>query len=75
VINFLNFTFSAILGPVFAWLLHYVSGGAAKMGSEHYQPAFTPLLCGVAFAIILTFFLKETGSAARGPSLEVNKEV
>jgi MFS family permease len=64
VINFLNFTFSALLGPIFAWTLHHVSGGAAEMESRHYQTAFAPLLLGVACAIILTLLLKETGSAA-----------
>jgi len=68
VINFLNFTFSALLGPIFAWILHHVSGGAAEMGSRHYQTAFAPLLLGVACAIILTLVLRETGSAARKSS-------
>jgi MFS family permease len=69
VINFLNFTFSALLGPIFAWVLHRVSGGVAEMESQHYQTAFAPLLLGVACAIILTLLLKETGSAARKSSL------
>jgi MFS family permease len=69
VVNFLNFTFSALLGPVFAWILHHVSGAAAEMESRHYQTAFAPLLLGVACAIMLTLLLKETGSAAREPSL------
>jgi MFS family permease len=69
VVNFLNFTFSALLGPVFAWILHHVSGGAAEMESQHYQTAFAPLLLGVACAIMLTLLLKETGSAARESSL------
>jgi MFS family permease len=65
VINFLNFTFSALLGPVFAGLLRDASGGAAVMTREHYQAAFEPLLYGVALAIIFAFILKETGSAVR----------
>ena len=67
VINFLNFTFSALLGPVFGWILVAVSGGAATMAPEHYQTAFEPLLYGVALAIVLTLLLKETGPAVRQP--------
>ena len=40
VINFLNFTFSALLGPVFSWMLQTVSGGASQLKLEHYQSAF-----------------------------------
>lgn len=69
VVNFLNFTFSALLGPIFAWILHHVSSAAAEMESQHYRTAFAPLLLGVACAIILTLLLKETGSAARESSL------
>ena len=68
VINFLNFTFSALLGPVFGWILVAVSGGAATMALEHYQTAFEPLLYGVALAIVLTLLLKETGPAVRQPA-------
>jgi MFS family permease len=68
VINFLNFTFSALLGPVFGWILAAVSGGAQTMSLDHYQTAFEPLLYGVALAILLTLLLKETGSAARPPA-------
>jgi MFS family permease len=63
VVNFLNFTFSALLGPVFGWLLVRASGGAA-LAHGHYQEAFRPLLLGVALAIVLTLLLKETGPAA-----------
>ena len=63
--NFLNFTFSALLGPVFAGLLRTASGGAEEMALEHYQAAFQPLLYGVGLAIVLTLVLKETGPAAR----------
>lgn len=65
VVNFLNFTFSALLGPVFGWFLQRVSGGAATMELQHYQTAFLPLLFGVGIATILCFLLKETGPAAR----------
>jgi MFS family permease len=68
VINFLNFTFSALLGPVFGWILRSVSGGGSEMKLEHYQTTFNSLLYGVVIAIVLTFFLNETGSAARATS-------
>ena len=63
VVNFLNFTFSALLIPVFGWILSQVSGGAEQMELAHYQTAFEPLLYGVGLAILLTFFLRETGPA------------
>jgi MFS family permease len=65
VVNFLNFTFSALLGPVFGGILLQVSGGTERLGLEHYQVTFAPLLFGVALAIIITLLLKETGPAAR----------
>jgi sugar phosphate permease len=65
VINFLNFTFSALLGPVFGGLLQHLSGGAQQRELAHYQAAFVPLLFGVAAAIVLSFLLKETGPAVQ----------
>jgi MFS family permease len=65
VVNFLNFTFSALLGPVFGAILHRVSGGSGPMSLAHYQTAFEPLLYGVGLAIVLVLFLRETGPAAR----------
>jgi MFS family permease len=67
VVNFLNFTFSALLGPVFGGILRRVSGGAESMSLEHYQTALEPLLYGVGIAVVLVFFLRETGTAARRP--------
>jgi len=63
VVNFLNFTFSALLGPVFGWLLLGAAAGA-PLAHEHYQAAFRPMLFGIALAIVLTLLLKETGPAA-----------
>jgi MFS family permease len=65
VVNFLNFTFSALLGPVFGGILRAVAGGSERMTMEHYQTAFEPLLYGVGLAIVLTLVLRETGTAAR----------
>jgi MFS family permease len=65
VIGFLNFTFSALLGPVFGSRLQNVSGGS-ETGLAEYQMTFQPLLYGVALAVLLTIvLLKETGPAAR----------
>jgi hypothetical protein len=69
VVNFLNFTFSALLGPVFGGILRAVSGGASSMTLDHYQAAFQPLLYGVGLAIALTLVLRETGSAVRPVAL------
>jgi MFS family permease len=65
VVNFLNFTFSALLGPVFASMLMRASAGASQMTVAHYQATFTPLIYGVGLAIVLTLFLKETGPGVR----------
>lgn len=75
VMNFLNFTFSALLGPVFGWILQHLSGGAELMKPEHYQIAFAPLLLGVAVAIVLALLLKETGPAARTSFPALRQEV
>jgi MFS family permease len=61
VCNFITFTFSALLGPVFGWILLRSSEGSGQFMMDDYRVTFEPLLFGVALAIILTFFLKETG--------------
>src|SRR6185503_5682553 len=75
VVNFLNFTFSALLGPVFGWIMRSVSGESAQMTLEHYQTVFVPLLVGVGLAIVLTFLLKETGPAVRPLAAVAAKEM
>ena len=64
VINFINFSMTALLGPLFASRLMEASGGGER-AIAHYQATFTPLLFGVALAILLTFVLRETGPARR----------
>ncbi|MFO7614655.1 MAG: MFS transporter [Bacteroidales bacterium] len=63
VTNFINFTFSAMMGPVFGWLLVRNAVGPGPFPMKDYQITFEPLLFGVGLAIILTLFLKETGFA------------
>ena len=65
VVNFINFTFSALLGPVFARVLFRVGGGAEGLDLAAYQATFGPLIAGVVLAILLTLMLRETGTAAR----------
>jgi len=65
VVNFLNFTFSALLGPIFGSRLVEMPEGDVRLALAHYQAGFKPLLYGIIVALILTFFLKETGPAGR----------
>ena len=65
VVNFLNFTFSALLGPVFGSRLLQMPEGDVGRALAHYQAGFKPLLYGIIVALVLTFFLKETGPASR----------
>jgi MFS family permease len=64
VLNFVNFSISALLGPLLgARLMRATGGGAAELG--HYQFAFAPLAAGVTAALLLSLLLPETGAAAR----------
>lgn len=59
--NFINFTFSALMGQVMGWLLVRVSDGSGHFLMKDYRITFSPLLLGVCLAILMTFLLKETG--------------
>jgi MFS family permease len=71
VINFINFTFSAVLGPVFGSRLVKVLEAGDKTGLEQYQAGFQLLLYGILFALVLTFFLKETGPAVPRDTIDL----
>jgi len=64
VINFINFSMTALLGPIFARRLIEASADTDRQ-LAHYQQTFQPLLYGVVVAIMLTFLLRETGRKNR----------
>ena len=64
VINFINFSLSALLGPLFGSMLVSVSNGGERE-LQHYQTTFATLIYGIALAILFAMFLKETGPAVR----------
>ena len=64
VINFINFSLTALFGPLFAARLTRISDGGARDLAD-YQGAFMPMLIGVALAILLTLLLRETGPKSR----------
>jgi MFS family permease len=65
VVNFLNFTLSALLGPVFGARLLNVPTGDPKLALAYYQAGFKPLLYGILAALVLALILRETGPASR----------
>ncbi len=67
VMNFLVFLFSALLAPVYGAVLVYVSGGA-KLTLVDFQEAGVLGVGLIFLAIILAFFLNETGVKARKPA-------
>lgn len=63
-INFLVFTFSALLTPLYGKLLKAV-GGSAGLDLHAFRYGGGTLMAGVVLALILALSLKETGSHAR----------
>lgn len=66
--NFLVFTLSAVGAPVAGWALQRITGGQPTT-VEHIQTWGLGTLGCILIAIILAFFLKETGSAVHKPSV------
>ncbi|PKU23038.1 MFS transporter [Telmatospirillum siberiense] len=63
-INFLVFTLSAVLAPAYGWLLNLLSGGK-PLTLGVFQDASAVGIAGIVLAIVLSFFLQETGTARR----------
>jgi MFS family permease len=63
-INFLVFTLSALMAPVYGWVLVKVSNGG-PLDLPVFQQAGIIGVGGIALAIVLSFFIRETGSAVK----------
>jgi MFS family permease len=62
--NFLVFSLSAFLAPVFGFALMHLSGGKT-LTLENFQQADTIWAAAIVLSLILTFFLRETGTGAK----------
>ena len=69
-INFLVFTLSALMAPAYGWVLVRLSGGG-PLGMEVFQKAGVIGVVGIVLAIVLSFFIRETGSAARPRTIPI----
>ncbi len=66
-INFVVFSISALVAPAYGWLLTELSGGG-KLTLGVFQDASWVGIAGITCAIVLTFFMRETGQAALLPA-------
>jgi MFS family permease len=62
-INFLVFVMSAFAAPFYGWLLQKLAGGA-PLTLPVFQQGGTGLIIGVVIALVLAWFIRETGWAA-----------
>jgi MFS family permease len=65
--NFLVFSLSAVAAPVAGWVLGHDAAGA-PLDLQDFRHWGGWGLAGIALAIVLALFLKETGSAVRRPA-------
>jgi MFS family permease len=63
-INFLVFTLSAVMAPVYGWVLVELSGGGV-LDLPVFQKAGVIGVGGIVLAMVLSCFIRETGSAAQ----------
>jgi MFS family permease len=75
-INFLVFTLSALMAPIYGWVLVNVSNGG-PLDLPVFQKAGIIGVGGIFLAIVLSCFIRETGTSvlrrktSDGPSLQV----
>lgn len=66
-INFLVFVMSAFAAPAYGLLLQRLSGGG-PLTLHIFQTGGAVGIAGILIAIVLVFFIKETGAAVRPPA-------
>jgi MFS family permease len=66
-INFLVFVMSAFAAPAYGWLLQKLAAGG-DLSLDTFTKGGTTGIAAILIAIVLAFFIKETGSAVRGRS-------
>ena len=66
-INFIVFVISALVAPAYGWLLMKLTAGA-PMTLEVFQEGGATGIAAIAIAIVLAFFIEETGAAVRAPA-------
>jgi MFS family permease len=70
--NFLVFSLSAFLAPVFGLALMRLSGGR-PLTLENFHEADIIWVAAIVLSFVLTLFLRETGAAARAPAIASQK--
>ncbi len=69
-INFIVFVISALVAPAYGWLLMKLTAGA-PMTLEVFREGGVSGIAAIVIAIVLAFFIKETGAAVRAPALNM----
>ena len=69
-INFLVFTLSALMAPIYGWVLVQLSGGGV-LDLPVFQKAGSIGVSGIVLAIVLSLFIRETGTATRPKPLVI----
>ncbi|MFZ6693898.1 MFS transporter [Undibacterium sp. SXout20W] len=68
-INFLVFTLSALMAPAYGWLLNHLAVDA-HITLLSFQQAGVVGIAGIVTAIILAFYIKETGSSTASSTIK-----
>jgi len=70
-INFIVFVISALVAPAYGWLLMKLTAGA-PMTLEVFREGGATGIAAIVIAIVLAFFIKETGAAVRPPASNIS---